>query len=58
VFTPFHKPPYTYPYGRSVDKTMTVDSDYIYLVSERWTIVVAAAVVRMQNITVFRGSTT
>jgi hypothetical protein len=24
VFTPFHKPPYTYPYGRSVDKTMIV----------------------------------
>jgi hypothetical protein len=23
VFTPFHKPPYTYPYGRSIDKTMT-----------------------------------
>jgi hypothetical protein len=23
VFTPFHKPPYTYPYGRSVDETMT-----------------------------------
>jgi hypothetical protein len=23
MFTPFHKPPYTYPYGRSVDKTMT-----------------------------------
>jgi hypothetical protein len=23
VFTPFHKPPYTYPYGRSVDKTTT-----------------------------------
>jgi hypothetical protein len=21
VFTPFHKPPYTYPYGRSVDET-------------------------------------
>jgi hypothetical protein len=24
VFTPFHKPPYTYPYGRSVDETTTV----------------------------------
>jgi hypothetical protein len=24
VFTPFHKPPYTYPYGKSVDKTTTV----------------------------------
>jgi hypothetical protein len=23
VFTPFHKPPYTYPYGRSVDETTT-----------------------------------
>jgi hypothetical protein len=23
VFTPFHKPPYPYPYGRSVDETMT-----------------------------------
>jgi hypothetical protein len=23
VFTPFHKPPYTYLYGRSIDKTMT-----------------------------------
>jgi transposase-like protein len=25
VFTPFHKPPYTYPYGRSVDETTTLD---------------------------------
>jgi hypothetical protein len=24
VLTPFHKPPYTYPYGRSVDKTTIV----------------------------------
>jgi hypothetical protein len=24
VFTPFHKPPYTYPYGRSVDETTTL----------------------------------
>jgi hypothetical protein len=24
VPAPFHKPPYTYPYGRSVDKTMTI----------------------------------
>jgi hypothetical protein len=24
VFTPFHKPPYTYPYGRSVDETTTI----------------------------------
>jgi hypothetical protein len=24
MFTPFHKPPYTYPYGRSVDETTTV----------------------------------
>jgi hypothetical protein len=24
VFTLFHKPPYTYPYGRSVDETTTV----------------------------------
>jgi hypothetical protein len=23
VFTPFRKPPYTYPYGRSVDETTT-----------------------------------
>jgi hypothetical protein len=23
VFTPFHKPPYPYPYGRSVDETTT-----------------------------------
>jgi hypothetical protein len=23
VFTPFHKPPYTYPYGRSIDETTT-----------------------------------
>jgi hypothetical protein len=23
MFTPFHKPPYTYPYGRSVDETTT-----------------------------------
>jgi hypothetical protein len=23
MFTPFHKLPYTYPYGRSVDETMT-----------------------------------
>jgi hypothetical protein len=27
VFTPFHKLPYTYPYGRSVDETTTVMSD-------------------------------
>jgi hypothetical protein len=26
VFTPFHKPPYTYPYGRSVDETTTVEA--------------------------------
>jgi hypothetical protein len=25
VFTPFHKPPYPYPYGRSVDETTTID---------------------------------
>jgi hypothetical protein len=25
VFTPFHKPSYTYPYGRSVDETTTRD---------------------------------
>jgi hypothetical protein len=25
MFTPFHKPPYPYPYGRSVDETTTVD---------------------------------
>jgi hypothetical protein len=24
VFTPFHKPPYPYPYGRSVDETTTI----------------------------------
>jgi hypothetical protein len=24
VFTPFHKPPYPYLYGRSVDETTTV----------------------------------
>jgi hypothetical protein len=24
VFTPFHKLPYTYPYGRSVDETTTL----------------------------------
>jgi hypothetical protein len=24
VFTPFHKPPYPYRYGRSVDKTTTI----------------------------------
>jgi hypothetical protein len=24
MFTPFHKPPYTYPYGRSVDETTTI----------------------------------
>jgi hypothetical protein len=24
VFTHFHKPPYTYPYGRSVDETTTI----------------------------------
>jgi hypothetical protein len=24
MFTPFHKPPYTYPYGKSVDKTTTI----------------------------------
>jgi hypothetical protein len=23
VFTPFHKPPYPYPYGRSLDETTT-----------------------------------
>jgi hypothetical protein len=23
MFTPFHKPPYTYPYGRSIDETTT-----------------------------------
>jgi hypothetical protein len=23
MFTPFQKPPYTYPYGRSIDETMT-----------------------------------
>jgi hypothetical protein len=23
MFTPFHKPPYPYPYGRSVDETTT-----------------------------------
>jgi hypothetical protein len=23
VFTPFHKPQYTYPYGRSIDETTT-----------------------------------
>jgi hypothetical protein len=26
MFTPFHKPPYPYLYGRSVDETMTVSS--------------------------------
>jgi hypothetical protein len=31
VFTAFHKPPYTYPYGRSVDETTTVGAaDYFY----------------------------
>jgi hypothetical protein len=25
VFTPFHKPPYPYPYGRSVDETTTLN---------------------------------
>jgi hypothetical protein len=25
MFTPFHKLPYTYTYGKSVDETMTVD---------------------------------
>jgi hypothetical protein len=24
VFTPFHKPPYPYLYGRSVDETTTI----------------------------------
>jgi hypothetical protein len=24
VFTPFHKPPYSYPYDRSVDETTTM----------------------------------
>jgi hypothetical protein len=24
MFTPFHKLPYTYPYGRSVDETTTL----------------------------------
>jgi hypothetical protein len=24
VFTPIHKPPYTYPYGRSIDETTTI----------------------------------
>jgi hypothetical protein len=28
MFTPFHKPPYTYPYGRSVDETTTA-GEYI-----------------------------
>jgi hypothetical protein len=27
VFTPFHKPPYTYPYGRFVDETTTKPDD-------------------------------
>jgi hypothetical protein len=26
VFTLFHKPPYTYPYGRSLDETTTEGS--------------------------------
>jgi hypothetical protein len=29
MFTPFHKPPYTYPYDRSVDETTTVDYSLI-----------------------------
>jgi hypothetical protein len=28
VFTPFHKPPYTYPYGRSIDETTTVGAHH------------------------------
>jgi hypothetical protein len=28
VFTPFHKPPYTYPYGRSIDETTTQTLDF------------------------------
>jgi hypothetical protein len=28
MFTPFRKPPYTYPYGRSVDETMTKMMEY------------------------------
>jgi hypothetical protein len=28
VFIPFHKPPYTYPYGRSVDETTTVGAHH------------------------------
>jgi hypothetical protein len=27
MFTPFHKPPYTYPYGRSIDETTTAVVD-------------------------------
>jgi hypothetical protein len=40
VFTPFHKPPYTYPYGRSVDETTTQiieepgDDHYVILADE------------------------
>jgi hypothetical protein len=30
VFTPFHKPPYTYPSGRSVDETTTPTTEDIY----------------------------
>jgi hypothetical protein len=26
MFTPFHKPPYTYPYGRSVNETTTIEN--------------------------------
>jgi hypothetical protein len=29
VFTPFHKPPYTYPFGRSVDETTTLRCDHL-----------------------------
>jgi hypothetical protein len=29
MFTPFHKLPYTYPYGRSVDETMTYMAPYL-----------------------------
>jgi hypothetical protein len=29
VFTPFHKPPYTYPYSRSIDETTIAFASHI-----------------------------